>query len=110
MWSTAVQVSGMLDALSALAEVSSQPGWTRPSILESAGPGTSRVDIKGGRHPCVDITHSGDDFVPNDLTLGGEDKERVLLLSGPNMGGKSTLLRQTCLISILAQVRILKFG
>ena len=104
LWGTAVQVSGMLDAISALAEISSQPGWSRPTILESKGPGTSSVDIKGGRHPCVEITHSGDDFVPNDLNLGGEEKERVLLLSGPNMGGKSTLLRQTCLISILAQI------
>ncbi|GMH78533.1 hypothetical protein TL16_g07839 [Triparma laevis f. inornata] len=104
LWSIAVQVSGMLDALSALSEVSSQPGWSRATILESKGPGTSSVDIKGGRHPCVEVTHSGDDFVPNDLALGGEEKERVLLLSGPNMGGKSTLLRQTCLISILAQI------
>jgi DNA mismatch repair protein MSH6 len=74
----------------------------------SSNPG---IEIIQGRHPCVDITHSGGDFIPNDLTLGDRlesteagSEARVLLLSGPNMGGKSTLLRQTCLIAILAQV------
>lgn len=66
-----------------------------------------------GRHPCVYNTHNGSEFVPNDLTLGGNlevngsnisDGASILLLSGPNMGGKSTLLRQTCLITILAQI------
>jgi len=101
LWNVCVQVSSMLDALSALAEVSSQPGMTRPVILSDSDKAT--VNIMGGRHPCVQTTHSGDDFVPNDASLGG-DGARVLLLSGPNMGGKSTLLRQTCLISIMAQI------
>ena len=52
----------------------------------------------------MDQVYSGDDFVPNDIALGGEGSARVLLLSGPNMGGKSTLLRQTSLIAILAQI------
>jgi len=104
LWSIAVQCSCMLDALGSLAEVSSQPGWCRPTILESGGAGTSSISIEKGRHPCVDNVYSGDDFVPNDITLGGQGSARVLLLSGPNMGGKSTLLRQTSLIAILAQI------
>mmetsp|Transcript_3918 Transcript_3918/g.7901 ORF Transcript_3918/g.7901 Transcript_3918/m.7901 type:complete len:1338 (-) Transcript_3918:11-4024(-) len=103
LWSTAVQVTAMLDALSSLAEVSGQPGWSRPEILDAKDDNTGSIVVNGGVHPCVDTTHSGDDFVPNDLAIGGV-KPRVLLLSGPNMGGKSTLLRQTCLISILAQM------
>lgn len=103
LWSTAVQVTAMLDALSSLAEVSGQPGWSRPTIIDPKEDNTGCILVEGGVHPCVDTTHSGDDFVPNDLAIGGV-KPRVLLLSGPNMGGKSTLLRQTCLISILAQM------
>ena len=103
VWNVAVMVSGMLDALSSLAEVSGQPGWSQPTILEPSAGNTGCLSIKGGVHPCVDTTHSGDDFVPNDMTIGGSTP-RVLLLSGPNMGGKSTLLRQTCLISILGQM------
>jgi DNA mismatch repair protein MSH6 len=101
LWSTAVQVSAMLDALGALADVSAEPGMCRPTILDDSHKTT--VNIVGGVHPCVQTTHTGGDFVPNDASLGG-DAARVLLLSGPNMGGKSTLLRQTCLISIMAQL------
>ena len=90
----------MLDALAALADVSSDPGMSRPEILDCS---KTTVEIVGGVHPCVQTTHSGDAFVPNDAALGG-DGARVLLLSGPNMGGKSTLLRQTCLLSIMAQI------
>ncbi len=103
LWSGAVLASSMLDALSSLADVSGEPGMCRPKIVEPEQ-GRSKIEIVGGRHPCVETTHSGGDFVPNDLTLGGKDDSRVLLLSGPNMGGKSTLLRQTCLISIMAQI------
>lgn len=81
-------------------------GYCRPDLLDYDD--NNKVPIirfQGGRHPCVDTEH----FIPNDLNLGGTDGDgnvssRVLLLSGPNMGGKSTLLRQTCLLCILAQV------
>jgi DNA mismatch repair protein MSH6 len=111
VWMAAVQASAMLDALGSLAQIAIQPGYSRPLIVDcppSAKPG---IEIIQGRHPCVDTTHSGADFIPNDLFLGSRlesDSEgsepSVLLLSGPNMGGKSTLLRQTCLIAILAQI------
>jgi len=119
VWMAATHATAMLDALGSLAQIASQPGFTRPLIVDcppSAKPG---IEIVQGRHPCVDITHSGSEFIPNDLVLGGKltssqdafpeengtnGDSTVLLLSGPNMGGKSTLLRQTCLITILAQV------
>jgi len=108
-WAAAATATAMLDALGALAEAASQPGFTRPTILECPPDGKPSVTVVQGRHPCVEVTHSGGDFVPNDLSMGGTssdlaDESRVLLLSGPNMGGKSTLLRQTCLITILAQI------
>lgn len=57
--------------------------------------------IKNGRHPTItNITT----FVPNDTTIGTEDHASILLLTGPNMGGKSTLMRQVALISIMAQI------
>ena len=101
MWATAASATAMLDALGALAEASSQPGLTRPTILDCPPGGNPSVNIVQGRHPCVEITHSGGDFVPNDMSLGGAaptddpfrhnaddgaiDESRVLLLSGPNM-------------------------
>lgn len=109
MWMAATQASAMLDALGSLAAISMQPGFSRPLILDCPPSAHPEIKISQGRHPCVDVTHSGGDFIPNNLVLGGRLENgssgaRVLLLSGPNMGGKSTLLRQTCLIAILAQI------
>ncbi len=81
------------DVLCSLAHHARRFGWTRPEMSED-----DKLDIKAGRHPVLEATAS---FVPNDLTL--DKKRRFLLLTGPNMGGKSTYLRQTALISILAQ-------
>ena len=118
MWMAAAHATAMLDALGSLAQIAAQPGMSRPLIVDCPPSSKPGIEIIQGRHPCVDTTHSGGDFIPNDLVLGGkldsaqdaisEDDgngdSSVLLLSGPNMGGKSTLLRQTCLIAILAQV------
>jgi DNA mismatch repair protein MSH6 len=112
LWSAAAQTSAMLDALGSLADASGRPGFTRPTILTCPPDVHPCVHIVQGRHACVDITHNGGQLIPNDLSLGQYDREsnvereneRVLLLSGPNMGGKSTLLRQTSLIAILAQI------
>ncbi|PXY74723.1 MAG: DNA mismatch repair protein MutS [Methanobacteriota archaeon] len=81
------------DVLCSLAHHARRFGWTRPEMSED-----EKLDIKAGRHPVLEASAS---FVPNDLTL--DKKRRFLLLTGPNMGGKSTYLRQTALISILAQ-------
>lgn len=69
----------------------------RPEFVD----GPSIFDAEELRHPCMQ--HSGVDFIPNDLTLG-KDEHSMILLTGPNMGGKSTLLRQTCIAVIMAQL------
>ena len=65
------------------------------------------LDIRDGRHPCVSHTYTGDDYIPNDVIINGgqsQDGCLVVVVTGPNMGGKSTLMRQTGLIVILAQL------
>lgn len=113
LWRAAAQTTAMLDALGSLAKVAGKPGFCRPTIVDCSLDQPPVVDIVQGRHPCVEGSsiHTTE-FIPNDLKLGGTptaneengDAARLLLLSGPNMGGKSTLLRQTCLIAILAQM------
>jgi DNA mismatch repair protein MutS len=85
-----------LDVLAALAEVAALYDYTRPMVEESG-----RLVIRQGRHPVVERMPDG--FVPNDLVLDRET-HRLLLLTGPNMAGKSTYLRQAALITILAQM------
>jgi DNA mismatch repair protein MutS len=86
-----------LDAVAALAEVAHQRGWGRPRLAR--GP---TLRIRGGRHPVVEAV-SGEPFVPNDTTLD-TDEAQLVILTGPNMGGKSTYLRQVALIVLLAQM------
>ncbi len=86
-----------LDALAALAEVATRHRYCRPRMLE-AGEG---ILIREGRHPVVEALLR-EEFVPNDTELGGEDAQ-IVLLTGPNMGGKSTYLRQVALIVLMAQ-------
>ena len=73
-------------------------GWCRPTLVDEPC-----LDISGGRHPVVEraLTDLGERFVANDLSLGASD--RLWLITGPNMGGKSTFLRQAALIAVLAQ-------
>jgi DNA mismatch repair protein MutS len=87
-----------LDALLALAEVAVRCAWVAPQLDQS-----EELEIVGGRHPVVEGSLAGEPFIDNDCRLGAADK-RVLLLTGPNMGGKSTFLRQTALIVLLAQI------
>ncbi len=86
-----------LDAYCALAQVAGERGYVRPSFVEE-----SVVELIDGRHPVMEAL-LGSSFVPNDLRLG-LDASRFVLLTGPNMGGKSTYLRQTALLVILAQL------
>jgi DNA mismatch repair ATPase MutS len=88
-----------IDVAVSFATLAAEQSWNRPRL----NPGTTHKII-GGRHPTVKLglEEQGRSFVSNDLSLGG--KERIWLVTGPNMAGKSTFLRQNALISILAQV------
>jgi len=85
-----------LDCLAALAERAAQLGWNEPTLVAE-----TRLDIRGGRHPVVEHFIQGA-FVPNDLVL--DASRRMLIVTGPNMGGKSTYMRQGALIVLLAHV------
>jgi DNA mismatch repair protein MutS len=87
-----------LDALLSLAEVAARNQWTAPEVDE-----TDALEIVAGRHPVVEAHLGGEPFIPNDCHLGGEGA-RQAIVTGPNMGGKSTWLRQTALIVLLAQI------
>jgi DNA mismatch repair protein MutS len=90
-------VIATLDVLSSLAEVASQKNYTRPVINSGES-----IRILGGRHPVIEETNE-EPFVPNDVYLN-RDEDQILIVTGPNMGGKSTYLRQVALICILAQM------
>ncbi len=83
-----------LDVLCCLAERADTLNWSRPDMSDEAG-----VDIRGGRHPVVEQVNE-EPFVPNDVQL--DENRRLLIITGPNMGGKSTFMRQTALIALLA--------
>ena len=86
-----------IDALAALARCAAERGYVRPEFVDE-----SLITIDEGRHPVMEsVLHAR--FVPNDLELRVADR-RFILLTGPNMGGKSTYLRQTGLLTIMAQI------
>ena len=97
-------VSVQLVSLSPFSSCCSEGDMCRPDLVPSASP---FLEIRGGKHPCVTQTYTGDDFIPNDVTINsGESPSGAtcVVVTGPNMGGKSTLMRQTGLIVILAQL------
>ena len=91
-------VIAWLDAFASLAVVAEQNGYVRPSINQRGV-----IDIKDGRHPVVEKMMRGELFVAND-TLLDHKKNRVNVITGPNMAGKSTYMRQTALIVLMAQI------
>ncbi|ETW01726.1 hypothetical protein H310_06332 [Aphanomyces invadans] len=98
-WKRAVQHLAVWDCLMSLSLVSGQSeGYTRPEFVQHDEP---FVHITEGRHPSLASTVT--DFIPNDTHLGN-GRGSMMLLSGPNMGGKSTLLRQTCTLVLMAQI------
>ena len=86
-----------LDVLSALAETAALGGYTKPQVHEGSG-----LDIREGRHPVVEQSLRGERYIPNDVVF--EMGEVVRVITGPNMSGKSTYLRQTALIVLMAQI------
>jgi len=87
----------VLDVLASFAELATRDGWVRPVVHDG-----DRIRIGGGRHPVVEASLPAHEFVPNDTLLDGSSRQ-VLVITGPNMAGKSTYLRQVALLVILAQ-------
>jgi DNA mismatch repair protein MutS len=89
---------GELDALAALTQISLRPGYVRPKVEESES-----LEIEEGRHPVLESFPEMKSFVPNSVRLEPSDQQ-ILIVTGPNMAGKSTVLRQTALLVIMAQI------
>jgi DNA mismatch repair protein MutS len=95
-------VLAQLDVLAALAELATSRGYVRPTIVAEPV-----LRVLGGRHPVLDLTEAAGTFVPNDVACGKDEQHNdgtVLLITGPNMAGKSTYIRQVALLTILAQM------
>ncbi len=88
----------VVDVLCSLAQVAAENNYTKPIVDDS-----DILDIKDGRHPIVELSQTDALFVPNDTYLD-TDKNRFSIITGPNMAGKSTYMRQTAVIAIMAQV------
>ena len=86
-----------LDVLAGLAELATLRGYCRPELVNDP-----IFDIRDGRHPVLDITEPEGTFVPNDL-LANSDEGLIMLITGPNMAGKSTYIRQVALLTLMAQ-------
>ena len=92
----------LTDLLASFADVAGKRDYRKPEFSDEPG-----LRIEGGRHPVVEnqILADGESFIANDTKLGGDDGgRRLLLITGPNMGGKSTYMRQTALIALLAHI------
>lgn len=87
-----------LDILQSLATVAAEQDYCRPTVNND-----DQIEIVEGRHPVVEALHQAERFVPNDTCLDAE-KRQILMITGPNMAGKSTYMRQTALIVLMAQV------
>ncbi|GAB2474263.1 DNA mismatch repair protein MutS [Algoriphagus taiwanensis] len=93
------RILGTLDALISFAKVALSNGYCRPKISD-----TETLEIKDGRHPVIEKQlPPGEHYVPNDIYLD-HDSQQILIITGPNMAGKSALLRQTALIVLMAQM------
>ena len=92
----ASRVVAQLDVLAALGDVAAREGYTRPTLTDGFD-----LHISAGRHPVVERMMPRDKFIPNDVSL--VDDARLVILTGPNMAGKSTILRQVGLIVLMAQ-------
>jgi len=87
-----------IDVIAGMAETAENNDYICPEINDSAD-----IDINQGRHPVIELSVKEEDFVPNDIHLDSE-KQQVMIITGPNMAGKSTILRQTALTVLMAQM------
>ncbi|XP_050802111.1 DNA mismatch repair protein Msh3 [Gopherus flavomarginatus] len=96
----AVNHLATVDCIFSLAKVAKQGAYCRPVVQDKG----KKIIIKKGRHPVIDVLlGEQDQYVPNSTNLSG-DKERVMIITGPNMGGKSSYIKQVALITIMAQI------
>ena len=93
------QIIAQIDCLLSFAELSLKNNYCRPSINTSG-----IIDIKEGRHPVIETQMTpGNEYISNDIFLD-KDTQQIIIVTGPNMSGKSALLRQTALIVLMAQM------
>ena len=95
---TTANVLAELDVLLAFAEMARQRNYCRPEITEE-----EELEILDGRHPVLDVVAQDGDFVPNDV-ICDDEHGKILLITGPNMSGKSTYIRQVALLTLMAQI------
>lgn len=93
----AVNKLAVADCLMSLAETASQEGYVKPVFVES-----DVLEIQDGRHPMIEVLRS-DPYLPNSICIGGNDS-RTKIITGPNMGGKSSTVRMVALIVLMAQI------
>ena len=94
----AADVVAQTDVLRSMAEVAVERDYVRPELEESTD-----IEISNGRHPVVEVSRGDTPFVPNDARISCDD-DQIMILTGPNMAGKSTYLRQTALIVLMSQI------
>lgn len=93
------RILSRLDVLSSFADLAISNRYVRPTVDDSFV-----IDIKAGRHPVIEtLMEAGEEYIPNDVHLD-RDSQQIIILTGPNMAGKSALLRQTALIVLMAQI------
>ena len=93
------RIMARLDVLAGFAELAVARNYCRPAVDDSF-----TIDIKAGRHPVIEtLMPAGEEFIPNDILLDNKSQQ-IIILTGPNMAGKSALLRQTALIVLMAQI------
>ena len=94
---TAYQIA-LIDVMASLSTVALRENYVRPSLNTSGA-----IEIRNGRHPVIEKILGNDSFIPNDTTLDNQ-ANRIMIITGPNMAGKSTYMRQTALICLMAQI------
>ncbi|XP_050100322.1 probable DNA mismatch repair protein Msh6 [Anopheles aquasalis] len=103
-WKGCVEMVATLDVLTSLAEYARSEGvCCVPELLPNEPNGKPLIEIEEGIHPCI-ASELMESFIPNGISIGGEGRASLVLLTGPNMGGKSTLMRQVGLLAIMAQI------
>ena len=97
---TNCRIIARLDVLAGFARLARDNHYNRPEMTKDL-----TLEIKAGRHPVIEtLMPAGEEYVPNDIFLDNKKKQQIIILTGPNMAGKSALLRQTALIVLLAQI------